>query len=175
MQKLSRTSLGKNNKSCWIFHSESSKIESAFFWFFYDFIRILQDSANHNHYWSYSFSRRSPKLGGTWHICPQFTQNSSDRNLATQLGPSPWPVAVRPNPARPAASSAGKSVGEVRELTYSSIAAEVAAVASPVGSHGGGDRGEPLCSLLRRSTGQCGATGWRIRWRLERGGVNRSR
>jgi hypothetical protein len=50
-------------------------------------------------------------------------------------------------------------VGDVRELTYGSIAAEVAAVAAPAGSHGGGDRGEPLRSLLRRGTVQCGATG----------------
>jgi hypothetical protein len=39
MQKLSGTSLGKNNKSCGIFHHESKKIGFAFFRFLYDFLR----------------------------------------------------------------------------------------------------------------------------------------
>jgi hypothetical protein len=46
MQKLSGTSSGKNNKSCRIFYNESKKIEFAFFWFFYDFLHILQDQLN---------------------------------------------------------------------------------------------------------------------------------
>jgi hypothetical protein len=33
------------------------------------------------------------------------------------------------------------------------------AVEAPAGSHGGGGRGEPPRSLLRRGAGQCGATG----------------
>jgi hypothetical protein len=87
MHKLSGTRSSKNNKSCRILHNESNKIEFAFFWFFYDFLQILQDSANHNHYWSYNFSLRPLELFGTPQICPQFTQNSLDRCLATQLVP----------------------------------------------------------------------------------------
>jgi hypothetical protein len=45
MQKVSGNSWGKNNKSCRIFHNESKKIGFAFFWLFYDFLEILQDSA----------------------------------------------------------------------------------------------------------------------------------
>jgi hypothetical protein len=56
MQKLSGTSSGKNNKSCRIIHKESNKIEFAFFCFFYDFLRILQVSANHKYYSSYNLS-----------------------------------------------------------------------------------------------------------------------
>jgi hypothetical protein len=58
MQKLSGTSWGKNNKSCRIFHLESNKIGFAFFWFFYDFLRILPISAYHKYYSSYNLSLR---------------------------------------------------------------------------------------------------------------------
>jgi hypothetical protein len=45
VQKLFGTSSGKNNKSCRIFHKESNKIGFAFFSFFYNFLRNLQESA----------------------------------------------------------------------------------------------------------------------------------
>jgi hypothetical protein len=45
MQKLTEISWGKNNKSCRIFHHESNKIGFTFFWFFYDFLRNLQETA----------------------------------------------------------------------------------------------------------------------------------
>jgi hypothetical protein len=44
MQKLSGTSSGKNNKSCRIIHHEPKKICFAFFRFFYDFLRNLQET-----------------------------------------------------------------------------------------------------------------------------------
>jgi hypothetical protein len=44
MQKLSGISSGQNNKSCRIFHHEPNKISFAFFRFFYDFIRNLQET-----------------------------------------------------------------------------------------------------------------------------------
>jgi hypothetical protein len=46
MQKLSENSLDKYNKSCSTFYQESNKIGFAFFWIFYDFLHILQESAN---------------------------------------------------------------------------------------------------------------------------------
>jgi hypothetical protein len=45
MQNLSGICSGKNNRSCRIIHKESNKIGFAFFRFFYDFIRNLQDTA----------------------------------------------------------------------------------------------------------------------------------
>jgi hypothetical protein len=45
MQKLTGISSGKNNKSCRIFYHESSIICFAFFSFFYNFRRNLQESA----------------------------------------------------------------------------------------------------------------------------------
>jgi hypothetical protein len=62
MQKLSGTSSGKNNKSGMIFHNESNKIRIAFFRFVYNFLRILQDSANLKYYLSYHFAVRPLNL-----------------------------------------------------------------------------------------------------------------
>jgi hypothetical protein len=46
MLKISRNSLGEYNKSCSAPHQESSEIELAIFRIFYDFLEILQVSAN---------------------------------------------------------------------------------------------------------------------------------
>jgi hypothetical protein len=54
MPKISENSSDKNNKSCGIFHNESNKIEFAFFWIFYDFLRILQVSTIPNYYLRFS-------------------------------------------------------------------------------------------------------------------------
>jgi hypothetical protein len=61
MQKLSGTSSGENNKSCGIFHHKSKNIEFAFFWFFYDFLHNLQESAKALYYFSYQFAGRPSK------------------------------------------------------------------------------------------------------------------
>jgi hypothetical protein len=59
MQKLKVNSSDQNNKSCGIFHHEFKKIGFTFFWFFYDFIWILQETGKLLHYWSYPFARRT--------------------------------------------------------------------------------------------------------------------
>jgi hypothetical protein len=56
MLKLKGISSGQNNKSCSIIHNESKKIGLAFFWFFCDVLRNLQESANLFTYWSYLFA-----------------------------------------------------------------------------------------------------------------------
>jgi hypothetical protein len=56
MLKLKGISSGQNNKSCSIIHKGSNKIDLAFFWFFCDFLRNLQESANLFTYWSYLFA-----------------------------------------------------------------------------------------------------------------------
>jgi hypothetical protein len=56
MQKLSGTISGKNKKSCGIFHHESNKISFAFFWFFYNFLRNLQESAKTLYYFRFVFA-----------------------------------------------------------------------------------------------------------------------
>jgi hypothetical protein len=45
MPKILVNSLEKFNKSCSTHHQESSKTEFAFYRFFYDFLEILQESA----------------------------------------------------------------------------------------------------------------------------------
>jgi hypothetical protein len=45
MQKLSEKTMDMFHKSCSVFHNYSNKIEFAFFWFLYNFLRILQESA----------------------------------------------------------------------------------------------------------------------------------
>jgi hypothetical protein len=59
MQKLKGISSGQNNKSCRILHNGYKKNGLAFFWFFFDFLRNLQESAKLLHYWSYPFARRT--------------------------------------------------------------------------------------------------------------------
>jgi hypothetical protein len=46
MPKISTNRLGEYNKGCSAPHQESSKIEFAIFQIFYDFLEILQVSAN---------------------------------------------------------------------------------------------------------------------------------
>jgi hypothetical protein len=76
MQKLTGTNSGKNNKRCRIIHNGSNKIEFAFVWFFYDFLRNLQESGNHFYYWS------SPFAAGTL-----------ERFWVSQCGPwARWPA-----------------------------------------------------------------------------------
>jgi hypothetical protein len=50
MLKVPRIRPSENNKSCSILYNESNKIGLAIFWIFYDFLHILQVSANLQHY-----------------------------------------------------------------------------------------------------------------------------
>jgi hypothetical protein len=58
MQKLIGIISGKNNKSCKILHHESNKIGFAFLWFFYDFLRNLQESATSQILFELPFAER---------------------------------------------------------------------------------------------------------------------
>jgi hypothetical protein len=87
MPKISGNSLDKFNQSCSALHQESSKIELAFFWFFYGVLEILQESAEWLYYWRWTFphgpleifkaSQKRPSLAPrplgksqSSHICP---------------------------------------------------------------------------------------------------------
>jgi hypothetical protein len=78
-------------KSCNAFHKESSKIEFAFFWSFYNFLRILQESAKRVHYCTFSFTVRPLELFYPSQICPWSAEKTLERNDGTQLGP--WAMA----------------------------------------------------------------------------------
>jgi hypothetical protein len=108
MQQLSGNSSGKNNKSCSTFHQESSEIGFAFFWFFYDVLRNLQDSPNHIYYWSYSFSLRPLELSAGSQPCPNFAVKTSESFLTSQCSPlGQWPARLSP------ASAVGRGRGRV--------------------------------------------------------------
>jgi hypothetical protein len=70
MQKLTRNSSGKNNKSCRIIHNGSNKIVSHFSDFSTIFYAIYKNQPNHKYYLSYPFAVRT-----------------SERTLALQCGP----------------------------------------------------------------------------------------
>jgi hypothetical protein len=80
-------SLGKNNKSCKIFHSESKNIGFAFFWCLYDFIRIFKVSAKVIYYLRRGFTGRSLQLLILSRKGPWFTKNTLELMKETQCGP----------------------------------------------------------------------------------------
>jgi hypothetical protein len=90
MQKLSGTSSVKNNKSCEIFHHESNKIGFAFFLFFYEFLRHLQESAKWFYYLSYQFARRPSERSFALQCCPCGGQRQSGGNSDRGSPDSGW-------------------------------------------------------------------------------------
>jgi hypothetical protein len=76
MQKLSATTPGKNNKSCGIFHNESNKIDFAFFWFSYNFLHNVQESAKALYYFRFIFA------AGPWKVLDSYIYT-----LTLQIGP----------------------------------------------------------------------------------------
>jgi hypothetical protein len=120
MPKILGNSSDKNNKSCRIFHNGSNKTRFAFFVFFYDFIWILQDLANHIYYLRIKL-RSGPWNFPTSHICPRFTKTTSGKieepaigSLGqTAGGPCPIPARWRPGSVgrgweRPCVSPSGR-------------------------------------------------------------------
>jgi hypothetical protein len=88
MQKLSRNSLDKFNKSCSVFHEESKKIEFTFFWVFYYFLGIWQESAKLGTLFKIHFLPRSLELSQLSQICLYFTKTTPERVGCLQC--SPW-------------------------------------------------------------------------------------
>jgi hypothetical protein len=85
MLKISRIRPCEYNKSCSTLHDESNKIEFAFFWFFYDFVWILQNLAIHNYYWSFIL-----RLGPWKEVDPHRHTFGLRIKLWKVLGPSHW-------------------------------------------------------------------------------------
>jgi hypothetical protein len=90
MPKISGNSLDKFNKRCSALHQESNTIEFAIFQFFYDFLEILQESANWLYYWRCTFTPGSLQRTKASQPCPWFTEKPSERSRALQCGPWPW-------------------------------------------------------------------------------------
>jgi hypothetical protein len=114
MQKLSGTSLGKNKKSCRIFHNKSNKIEFAFFWFFYDFLRILQESAKWLYYLRFTSAAGSLESFRFLQICLYFADKTPECFLTLQCHPwGWWPARVEEFRRGPVTGSAGDGRGVV--------------------------------------------------------------
>jgi hypothetical protein len=107
MPKLLKNSLGEYNKSCSAPHQESSKIAFAIFWIFYNFLEILQVSANVLYYWGYPFAQGPLELLKSSHIYPSLAL----RPLGKSQSSHPYPLAAgRPWPT----SGAGPPRGSPR-------------------------------------------------------------
>jgi hypothetical protein len=112
MQKLSGTSSGTNNKSCRIFHNETKKSEFAFFWFFYDFLRILHKSAKWLYYLRFTFAAGALEGFRFLRICPWSTKNTLETFDSVQCRPQGRrPVRAVEFRRGPAAGSAGDGRG----------------------------------------------------------------
>jgi hypothetical protein len=138
MQKLSGISSGKNNKSCGVFYNESNKIGFAVFWFFYDLLRNLQESATTLYYFSYPFAVRPLK-----------------RFPFSQCGP--WGRSRRGSGRNPA--RVGGGVGRGRAWCGARVArgrfrSELGAEMAGGEASGGAQRRQPLWSQLRRGLGR---------------------
>jgi hypothetical protein len=119
MLKTSRIWPCENNKSCSILHSKSKKVSFAIFWFFYDFLHILQVSANLQHYRRCTLAPRPSERSKTLQLGPRFVDNPLERNWTSQLGPWPRGTAGSPEfrrlrPRSRAGSGSGSSRGSPR-------------------------------------------------------------
>jgi hypothetical protein len=140
IQKLTGISSVQNNKSCRIIHHESNKIGPAFFWFFCDFLRILQESGKLHHYWRYPFA-----------------ETPSERYSSLQC--HPWggrAAAVRPNSGQPPTGAGRARAGEGPWVARARFAGLVGVVSDRWGGTPAARRGG------RRGLLSCGVT--RCRW-----------
>jgi hypothetical protein len=87
MLKILRIQPCENNKSCIIFHRKSNKIGFAFFWFFYDFLRNLQESAKCTSLFKIRFAAGTLESFKLLHMCPCFAERPSGRFFTSQSGP----------------------------------------------------------------------------------------
>jgi hypothetical protein len=134
MQKLSGKSMVVLCKSCRIFHNKSKQIGFVFFWFFYDFLRSLQDSAKPFYYWSFHFTPGSLDVSTDSQPCPPFTQNTLERKRKMQCGPWAWRAARL------------TGIGQLRRLPWR-------------GKRWGRTRGSPVADLWPKTAGGTPAVG----------------
>jgi hypothetical protein len=146
MQKLSGISSGQNNKSCRIIHQEPKKTGFAFFRFFYDFIRNLQESGKLQILLKFYFCAEAPEKNRPFAMWP--------------LGGRP--AAVRPNSGQPPAGAGRARAGEDPWVLGDRFPGSVAAGKGLArGGAGGQARWPRLPEFLRRG--------------LDAGGVGRLR
>jgi hypothetical protein len=86
MQTLSGISSGNNNKSCGIFHHKSNKIEFAFFWVLYDFLRNLQETGKALILFQIQLCSKVPESFGFLTYVPLLREKTLRKS---------WPFAIR--------------------------------------------------------------------------------
>jgi hypothetical protein len=102
MLKISRIRPCEYNNSCSIFHNESYKIGLAFFWIFYDFLRILQVSAKAVTLFKKQLTRRSLEL-----LIPHKSTIGSRFGPCRNLGARNWVPGRQPAAAGTGRARAG--------------------------------------------------------------------
>jgi hypothetical protein len=143
MQKLSGISSGQNNKSCSIIHHESNKIGLAFFCFFYDFLRNLQESANSLLLFQLRFCREA--LGKKFFFA-----------MSPLGAASGGPAAIPSGDHRILAGGGwGSGLGTLRARFEALDRAEMA----PASRHAGGGRCQPRQLAVRRGAAREGTVG----------------
>jgi hypothetical protein len=90
MPKISRNNLGEYNKSCSAPHRKSSKIDFAIFWFFYDFVENLQDSAISLWLLKFPFCTRTPRSFPTFTTIPLVCTKHPRKIRGLAILPWPW-------------------------------------------------------------------------------------
>jgi hypothetical protein len=129
MQKLSRTSSGKNKKSCRFFTTNPTKLSlhfSDFSTIFYGLYKILQNS---NTIWD-SLLHWGPGISAGSQRCPYFADKTSEVFLTSQC--RPWGVGWRGSPefrrsggrGRPGTGGwrSGERLGSISSLTRAEAA-----------------------------------------------------
>jgi hypothetical protein len=80
-------------KSCSVFHMESNEIKFTFFWFFYNFLQILQGSTKLQTLFKNQVSKRSLELFCPLQIYPRLAFKPLERLKSPQCGPRGQPTA----------------------------------------------------------------------------------
>jgi hypothetical protein len=193
MQKLSGTGSGKNNKSCGIFHHEPNKIEFAFFWFSTILYGFYKNQQNDFTIWDAVLQR------GPWNFLIHHRYASGSRKTPwKEWGRRNWVPGARCGAGSPEFAGSGESPDRARG--GGGVRAHQCSICGRGRGRGGSEegawrrRGRPAAGARAPASGAAcserrasvrlgcvlgrvlvGLHGWKIRWRLERGGVNRSR
>jgi hypothetical protein len=104
-------------KICSVVHQESNKIRFAFFWFFYDFLQILQDPAKLLYYLRNNFACRLLELLSFHRYAPNSQKLTWKDLVACNVALGLRRRRFRPKSGEPAAQMAREKVGKFTGLT----------------------------------------------------------
>jgi hypothetical protein len=159
MQKLSGTSSARNSKCYDIFHHKSNKIGFAFFWFFYAFLRNLQESVKWLYYLKFVFAVGTLEVLDSYIYAPGLHTDPQK-----ELALCNWvPRGGQRRSGRNSGEVAAGTGGREREGPCGSPRARFACSEgvgrAASGVYRGSRRPPPLELLLRRTSGRGRAVG----------------